>query len=262
MITPTNSDSNALNPLANKVCLVTGGTRGIGKAIAKMLLTEGAQVAICGRRPELVESAERELAAETGGKVKGKVADVKKHEQVGELFQFVDAHFGGLDVLVNNAGVGVFRPVRDLTLEEWGTTLDTNLSGAFYCSREALFRFVTKGGGHIVNINSLAGANAFAGGSAYNASKFGLAGFAEAMMQDVRSENVRVSTVMPGSVATGFGGQSHGNRGGDSGQDGSDWKIWPEDVAEIVRMLLKMPMRTLVSRVEVRPTKTKSASKR
>jgi 3-oxoacyl-[acyl-carrier protein] reductase len=263
MITPTNSDSNALlNPLVNKVCLVTGGTRGIGKAIAKMLLTEGAQVAICGRSPELIESAERELAAETGGKVEGKVADVKKHEQVGELFQFVDAHFGGLDVLVNNAGVGVFRPVRDLTLEEWRSTLDTNLSGAFYCSREALFRFVTRGGGDIVNINSLAGANAFAGGSAYNASKFGLAGFTEAMMQDVRSENVRVSTVMPGSVATGFGGQSHGMSGSDVGRDGSDWKIWPEDVAEIVRMLLKMPMRTLVSRVEVRPTKTKNAPKR
>ncbi len=211
------------------------------------------------RRPQ---SAERELASETGGKVKGKVADVKKHEQVGELFQFVDAHFGGVDVLVNNAGVGMFRPVGELTLEEWRTTIDTNLSGAFYCSREALFRFVTKGGGHIVNINSLAGAHAFAGGSAYNASKFGLAGFAEAMMQDVRSENVRVSYVMPGSVATEFGGHTDGSAGDDSGRDGSDWKIWPQDVAEIVRMLLKMPMRTLVSRVEVRPTKAKNTPKR
>ena len=143
----------------------------------------------------------------------------------------------------------MFRPVGELTLEEWRTTIDTNLSGAFYCSREALFRFVTKGGGYIVNISSLAGANAFAGGSAYNASKFGLTGFSEAMMQDVRSENVRVSYVMPGSVATGFGG--HGTTG-----DGSDWKIWPEDVAEVVRMLLKMPVRTLISRVEVRPLKT------
>ena len=205
MNTPTNS--LRIRPV-NKACLVTGGTRGIGRAIAKMLLTEGAEVAICGRKPEAVDPPSRELATETGGKVKGKVADVKKHEQVGELFQFVDAHFGGLDVLVNNAGVGVFRPVSDLTLEEWRSTIDTNLSGAFYCSREALFRFVTRGGGYIVNINSLAGANAFAGGSAYNASKFGLTGFAEAMMQDVRSENVRVSTVMPGSVATGFGGQS------------------------------------------------------
>ncbi len=217
-----------------------------------MLLAEGAQVAICGRRQEFVDAAVLELAAETGGKVKGKVADVKSHEQVGELFQFIDTHFGGLDVLVNNAGVGVFRPVSEITLEEWRSTIDTNLSGAFYCSREALFRFVTKGGGYIVNINSLAGANAFAGGSAYNASKFGLTGFSEAMMQDVRSENVRVSYVMPGSVATGFGS----GLGKVSGDDGSNWKIWPEDVAEIVRMLLKMPMRTLVSRVEVRPLKT------
>jgi 3-oxoacyl-[acyl-carrier protein] reductase len=225
-----------------------------------MLLNEGAEVVICGRRQEFVDRAVRELAAETGGKVKGKVADVKKHEQVGELFQFIDTHFGGLDVLVNNAGVGVFRPVQEITLEEWRSTIDTNLSGVFYCSREALFRFVTKGGGYIVNISSLAGANAFAGGSAYNASKFGLTGFSEAMMQDVRSENVRVSYVMPGSVATGFGSQEQGHA---VDGEGSNWKIWPEDVAEIVRMLLKMPVRTLISRVEVRPLKTgKSGPKR
>jgi 3-oxoacyl-[acyl-carrier protein] reductase len=225
-----------------------------------MLLTDGAEVAICGRRQESVDRAVEELAAETGGKVKGKVADVKSHEQVGALFQFVDSHFGGLDVLVNNAGVGVFRPVSDLTLDEWRSAIDTNLSGAFYCSREALFRFVTRGGGYIVNINSLAGANAFAGGAAYNASKFGLTGFTEAMMQDVRSDNVRVSTVMPGSVATEFSGREA--QAGSNTHDGADWKIWPEDVAEVVRMLLKMPTRTLVSRVEVRPAKTKIASKR
>jgi 3-oxoacyl-[acyl-carrier protein] reductase len=253
MITPTIPSENSL---VNKVSLVTGGTRGIGRAIAKMLLTEGAEVAICGRSQELVDAAVRELAAETGGKVKGKVADVKSHEQVGELFQFIDTHFGGLDVLVNNAGIGVFRPVQDLTLEEWRSTIDTNLSGVFYCSREALFRFVTKGGGYIVNISSLAGANAFAGGSAYNASKFGLTGFSEAMMQDVRSENVRVSYVMPGSVATGFSSVP-GGHGADG--DVSNWKIWPEDVAEIVRMLLKMPVRTLINRVEVRPLKTSKA---
>jgi 3-oxoacyl-[acyl-carrier protein] reductase len=233
-----------------------------------MLLTEGAEVAICGRSQESVDRAVGELTAETGGKVEGKVADVKNHEQVGALFQFVDSHFGGLDVLVNNAGVGVFRAVSDLTLDEWRSTIDTNLSGAFYCSREALFRFVTTGGGYIVNINSLAGANAFAGGSAYNASKFGLAGFTEAMMQDVRSDNVRVSTVMPGSVATEFsrtvatGSSGREAAAGSDSQDGADWKIWPEDVAEVVRMLLKMPARTLVSRVEVRPAKTKIASKR
>jgi 3-oxoacyl-[acyl-carrier protein] reductase len=122
--------------------------------------------------------------------------------------------------------------------------------GAFYCSREALFRFGTKAGGYIVNISSLAGANAFAGGAAYNASKFGLMGFTEAMMQDVRSENVSVSTILPGSVATEFSGRPPG--------DGANWKIWPEDVADVVRFLLQMPERTVVSRVEVRPARTKS----
>jgi len=214
-----------------------------------MLLLEGATVAICGQRQETVDSAVAELAAETAGKVKGKAADVRNHEQVAELFRFVDAEFGRLDVLVNNAGIGIFRHVRELSLDEWKSTLETNLYGAFYCSREALFRFATAGGGYVVNIGSMAGANAFAGGAAYNASKFGLTGFTEAMMQDVRSENVRVSYVMPGSVATGFGGHP---------VDGANWKIWPEDVARIVQMLLTLPPRTLVSRVEVRPAKPKS----
>src|SRR5689334_7657275 len=237
-----------MKPLSGKVCLVTGGTRGIGRAIAKMLLSEGAEVAICGQRQDSVDSAVAELAAETAGKVKGKAADVKNHEEVGELFRFVDAELGALDVLVNNAGIGVFRHVRELSIEEWKRTIETNLYGAYFCSREALFRFGTKTGGYIVNISSLAGANAFAGGAAYNASKFGLTGLTEAMMQDVRSENVRVSTIMPGSVATGFSGQP----------GGAEWKIWPEDVAEIVQMLLKLPARTVVSRVEVRPAKLKS----
>jgi NAD(P)-dependent dehydrogenase (short-subunit alcohol dehydrogenase family) len=235
--------------IKDQVCLVTGGTRGIGRAIAKMLLEEGAAVTICGQRQETVDRAVDELAAETAGKVKGKAADVRNHEQVGELFRFVDAELGALDVLVNNAGVGIFRHVRELSLDEWKQTMETNLYGAFHCSREALFRFGTKDGGYIVNISSLAGANAFAGGAAYNASKFGLMGFTEAMMQDVRSDNVRVSTILPGSVATGFGGHS----------GGADWKIWPEDVAEIVRMLLRLPARTLVSRVEVRPARPKKS---
>jgi NAD(P)-dependent dehydrogenase (short-subunit alcohol dehydrogenase family) len=214
-----------------------------------MLLKEGAAVAICGQRQESVDRAVAELAAETAGKVKGKAADVRDHEQVAELFRFVDAEFGALDVLVNNAGIGIFRHVRELSLDEWKQTLETNVYGAFYCSREALVRFGTKAGGYIVNISSLAGAHAFAGGAAYNASKFGLTGFTDAMMQDVRSENVRVSTIMPGSVATGFGGHE---------VEGANWKIWPQDIAEIVHMLLTLPERTLVSRVEVRPARPKS----
>lgn len=269
MNVPTGSTNEPTRPgpergysLAGRVCLVTGGSRGIGRAIAKALLGEGAAVTICGRRQETVDATVAELAAEHAGKVEGRVADVKNHEEVGALFQFVDTRFGGVDVLVNNAGVGVFRPVSEITLEEWRAVLDTNLSGAFYCSREALFRFVTRGGGHIVNIVSLAGAHAFAGGSAYNASKFGLTGFSEAVMQDVRSENVRVSYVMPGSVATEFGHPASAGSQGQGPAEGSDWKIWPEDVAEVVRMLLLMPARTLISRVEIRPTKAKIGSKR
>lgn len=214
-----------------------------------MLLQEGASVAICGRRQDDVDQAVAGLAQETGGKVTGKAADVRNNADVAALFEFVDQSLGGVDVLVNNAGVGVFRSISELSVQDWQYTIETNLTGVFYCCREALFRFGTKGGGYIVNISSLAGKNPFAGGAAYNASKFALNGFSEAVMLDKRSENVRVSYIMPGSVATEFGGP-----GGDGG---ADWKIWPEDIAEIVRMLLQMPKRTLVSRVEVRPAKPK-----
>jgi 3-oxoacyl-[acyl-carrier protein] reductase len=238
------------NGIRGKICLVTGGARGIGRAIAEMLLAEGASVAICARRQESLDGALEELGkAGAAERIAGKVADVGNHEDVGALFRFIDSRFGGLDVLVNNAGIGVFGPVGDLAIEDWKSTIETNLSGVFYCSREAVARFSTRGGGYIINIGSLAGSNAFAGGAAYNASKFGLNGLSDAMMQDVRSKDVRVSTVAPGSVATQFGGH-----GADSG---SDWRVWPEDVAEIVRMLLTMPLRTLVSRVEVRPSKPK-----
>jgi 3-oxoacyl-[acyl-carrier protein] reductase len=236
-----------METLTGKICLVTGATRGIGRAIAKTLLEHGAQVAICGRAQAAVDEAVAALARETGGKVAGKAADVRNHAEVGELFRFIDAHFGGIDVLVNNAGVGFFRPISELSLQDWQDTIQTNLSGVFYCTKEAILRFGTRGGGHIVNISSLAGKNPFAGGAAYNASKFALTGFSEAVMLDARNENVRVSYIMPGSVATEFSGTV----------SGQDWKIWPEDVAEIVRMLLEMPGRTLISRVEVRPARPK-----
>jgi 3-oxoacyl-[acyl-carrier protein] reductase len=236
-----------LESLKDKVCLITGGTRGIGRAIAEMLLAEDAQVVVCGRHEDSVAGATAELASRWPGKVKGKAADVRNHEDVRALFRFVDQEFGALDVLVNNAGVGMFSAVPNISLQDWERIIGTNLTGAFLCAREALARFRTRGGGYIVNMSSLAGKNAFAGGAAYNASKFGLNGFSEALMQDARYDNVRVSTVMPGSVATGFG---DGNPG-----EGADWKVWPMDVAEVVRMLLRMPPRTLVSQVEVRPTR-------
>ena len=248
-----------MQPLKNKVALVTGATRGIGKAIAHMLLTEGAHVVLCGRDPKRTPEVVQELFHQTGGKVAGQVADVRDGEQVAGLFQLADREFGRLDILVNNAGVGIFRPMPELTLEEWKLSIETNLYGAYYASREALLRFRNQslqrneGAGHIVQISSLAGKNAFSGGAAYNASKFGLTGFGDAMMQDVRSQGVRVSTVFPGSTATEFGGAT---------ETGEEWKIWPEDIAEVVRMLLLMPERTLVSSVEVRPTFSKNAPKR
>lgn len=230
--------------LNGKFAVVTGGTRGIGRAITEMLLDGGASVAICGRTAGSVDRALAELRPR--GNVIGAPADVSKPDEVARLFQMVEEKFGALDVLINNAGVGVFAKVADLTVEQWRETLDTNLSGVFYCSHAALSLLQRRGGGYIVNISSLAGKNAFAGGAAYNASKFGLNGFSEAMMLDHRYDNVRVSYVMPGSVATEFG--SGGNEA---------WKIAPEDIADIVRMLLRTPERTLISRVEVRPAKPK-----
>lgn len=235
--------------MINKNCVVTGATKGIGRAIAKMLAEEGYGVTICGRTQAGVNVAVQQLRAETGGKVAGQAADVRSHKEVAALFEFADREFGGLDVLVNNAGLGVFTPVDHLTVEDWQLTLETNLSGVFYCCREAFPRFQTRGGGYIVNISSLAGKNAFQGGSAYNASKFGLNGFSEAMMLDKRYDNVRVSYIMPGSVETEFSGHNP--------DSASDWKIQPEDIAQIVKSLLSMPERTLISRVEVRPSKPK-----
>jgi NAD(P)-dependent dehydrogenase (short-subunit alcohol dehydrogenase family) len=230
--------------LDGKTAVVTGGTRGIGRAIAEALLKAGAGVAICGRSAESVRKSVTELTGVSKSKVMGKAADVRDNTQVAEFFNLVDEEFGGLDILVNNAGVGVFKSTAELSADEWRRTLETNLSGVFYCCREALPRLKSREGAYIVNISSLAGKNAFAGGAAYNASKFGLNGFSEAMMLDHRYDGIRVSYIMPGSVNTEFG----------SGAS-ADWKIAPSDIAEIVLMLLKVPGRTLVSRVEVRPSR-------
>ncbi len=228
--------------LSGKYAIVTGGTRGIGRAIAEQLLDEGASVAICGRSAPATETAVRELSSR--GETIGLAADVADPASVEKLFQFAGEKFPGLDIVINNAGVGVFRPVGELSIEDWHKVISTNLSGSFYCSREALPRMKQRGGGYIINISSLAGKNPFAGGAAYNASKFGLNGFSEAMMLDHRYDNIRVSYIMPGSVSTDFGS---------SGE--ADWKIAPNDIADIVMCLLRMPDRTLVSRVEVRPTR-------
>jgi NAD(P)-dependent dehydrogenase (short-subunit alcohol dehydrogenase family) len=231
--------------LSDKTALVTGATRGIGRAIAARLLRDGARVAICGRSTESVERAVEQLARETGGATAGIAADVGNLDQVRALYEFVDRRFGSLDILVNNAGIGVFASVRDLKPEDWRRTLDTNLTGVYLCCHEALARFGNRGGIFVINISSLAGKNAFAGGAAYNASKFGLNGFSEALMLDHRYDDVRVCTIMPGSVATDFSARSQND----------NWKIAADDVAEIVSAVLRMPSRTLISRVEVRPSK-------
>ncbi|MCC6341651.1 MAG: SDR family oxidoreductase [Bryobacterales bacterium] len=233
-----------VSPLFGKNAIVTGGTRGIGKEIAKMLLGCGAAVAICGRSEEGVRKAVQELAG-AGGRVIGAKCDVTDAEDIRKFYSYTDDNLGSLDILVNNAGIGIFRPVSDLRPEEWHQTIETNLSSVFHFCRLAMERFRKGKGGFVVNISSLAGKHAFPGGGAYNASKFGLNGFTEALMLDHRADNVRVCSVMPGSVATGFFGS----------EGAASWKIQPEDVAEVVRMVLEMPERTMVSRVEIRPSK-------
>ena len=230
--------------LNGKVAVVTGGTRGIGRAIAEALLDAGASVAICSRNETDVRRAGEEMGPK--GQVVGRACNVSRLEEVEVFFAFVEETFGRLDFLINNAGVGGFAPVAEMNPEQWREIIDTNLSGPFYCSREAIPLMKRGGGGFIINIGSLAGKNAFPGGSAYNASKFGLVGFTEAIMQDLRYDNIRVSSVMPGSVQTEFGRHN---------MAGSEWKIAPEHLAETVLHLLRMPDRSLASRVEVRPSR-------
>ncbi|MBM3810491.1 MAG: SDR family oxidoreductase [Acidimicrobiia bacterium] len=231
--------------LEGKTALVTGGTRGIGRAIAEALGSAGAAVAICGRTEDRVARAVNELKAQTNSLICGRASDMRSREAVRELFELVDRELGGVDIVVNNAGVGVFAPVAEMDPADWERVIGTNLTGVFHCCQEALQRFKKRGGGFLIQIGSLAGRNPFAGGAAYNASKFGLNGFAEAMMLDHRYDNVRVSTILPGSVNTEFSPRSRR----------ADWKIAPEDVAEIVIAILRMPERTLISCVEVRPSK-------
>jgi NAD(P)-dependent dehydrogenase (short-subunit alcohol dehydrogenase family) len=243
--------------LKDKVAVVTGGTRGIGRAIVERLLDEGVHVAFCGTRQKSVDDAVRALSSR--GRVFGMAADVSKIDDVRRFIAGAHAEFGALHILVNNAGAGAFASVAQLTPEAWDKMIALNLSGVHYCCHEIMPIFVQAGGGDVVNIGSLAGVNAFAGGAGYNASKFGLVGFSEAVMLDHRHDGVRVSLVMPGSVDTEFGraGSASENAQGKSQAvtAKSDWKIAPEDIADIVVSVLKMPSRTTISRVEVRPSR-------
>ena len=231
--------------LANKIALVTGGSRGIGYAIAQALTAHGATAVITGRNAGDLEHARVQL----GGDTLAVEADVRNPADAARAVQQAVDRFGGLDVLVNNAGVGAFTNVADMSDQDWRSVLETNLGGVFYCCRAALPHLKRRGAGWIINISSLASKNPFPGGAAYCASKAGLNAFSEALMQEVRSDNIRVSEVLPGSVSTGFGGR------GQAGE--ADWKIRAEDVAQVVVDLLLMPQRSLPSRVELRPSRPK-----
>jgi NAD(P)-dependent dehydrogenase (short-subunit alcohol dehydrogenase family) len=233
--------------LRGKAAIVTGGSRGIGLAIARALVAAGTQVTITGRDESNLSKARKALEGAGPGAVEALRADVRRYEDVEHAVSATVARFGGLDILVNNAGIGLFADVADLTPEQWREVIDTNLTGVFYACHAAISQLRKRGGGFIINISSLAGKNAFANGAAYCASKAGLNAFSEALMQEVRYDDIRVSYVMPGSVATGFSS-------GDASR-GAEWKISADEVAEVVINLLRHPARSLPSRVELRPSK-------
>jgi NAD(P)-dependent dehydrogenase (short-subunit alcohol dehydrogenase family) len=232
--------------LGSKVAIVTGGSRGIGLAIAAALLDEGASVAISGLSQSHLDAA-REVLAHHTERLETVRADVRQRGDVERLIDTALSRFGGVDILVNNAGIGAFANVADMSDDYWHRVLDTNLTGVFYCCSAAIPHMRTRAGGWIINISSLAGKNAFVGGAAYCASKAGLNAFSEALMQEVRHDGIRVSYVMPGSVATEFSGGT--------GASGADWKLAAEDVAQVVMDLLAHPDRSLPSRVELRPSR-------
>jgi 3-oxoacyl-[acyl-carrier protein] reductase len=230
--------------LHGRVALVTGSTRGIGRAIATGLAKAGASVVVSGRQEKDVARVVEEMRVE-GFRTFGSACDVRHYDEVEALMSFAAEEAGGLDILVNNAGIGIFGHVSEIAPEDWERVVGTNLTGVFFCSRAAIPHFRERGGGAIVNISSLAGKNAFNGGAAYNASKFGLEGLSEAMMLDLRYENIKVAYVMPGSVATEFAGRAP--------REEDSWRLTSEDVAEVVLDILAQDRRALASRVELRP---------
>lgn len=232
--------------MKTNVAVITGATKGIGYAIAEALLRAGARVFICGRNKSEVRSAIESLSPL--GDVRGESCDVRSDDQVRQMLDAAELEFGGIDILINNAGIGIMgKTVEELTGDEFRQTLETNLFGVFYACHHALPKMKTRGGGYIFNISSLAGQNAHPRMAAYNASKFGLNGFSEALMQEVRQDNIKVSYICPGSVNTYFGG--------DTPSDDKAWQLQPEDIADVVMDLLAMNPRALPSKVEIRPSK-------
>lgn len=233
--------------LANKTAIVTGGTKGIGRAIAESLINAGVNVSISARHEGEIERAVAELNKAGGRRAAGFFCDVRDDSQVRAYFAQTVETFGGLDILVNNAGIGMFDAVETMSADDFRAVIETNVCGVFYCCHEAIPLMKQRGGGYIINISSLAGANPHPRMAAYNASKFGLNGFSEALMQEVRHDNIKVSYIMPGSVNTEFGG--------DEPSDEKSWQLQPADVAKTVMDLLSYPDRALASRVELRPSR-------
>ncbi len=230
--------------LQGKVAYITGGSKGIGLGIAKTLLEAGAKVAITSRSLSAAQEAAKSLGGDPSN-ILALESDVTKLASEKTAVDAVINQFGKLDVLVANAGVGHMAPIDELSDEHWHDTINTNLTGVFH-SVKASIEALKKSKGYIITIASLAGANFFENGSAYNASKFGLVGFTQAIMLDLRKHGIKVSTIMPGSVATGFADNPSGAN--------DAWKIQPEDIGELVADLLRMNPRTLPSKIELRPS--------
>jgi NAD(P)-dependent dehydrogenase (short-subunit alcohol dehydrogenase family) len=229
-----------------RVALVTGGSRGIGRAVVESLLGEGWTVHFCGRTQGSVSEAEQELRPRFGARVAGRTADVRQEAAVGAFVEEALQRSGRIDCLVNNAGVGIFAPVHELSGEAWREVIETNLSGAFYAIRAVAPAMRQQGGGWIFNIASLAARNPFASGAAYNASKFGMVGLSEAAMLDLRHDGIRVAAILPGSVDTEFGMERR--------DPDRNWMLAPADIARVVTDLLRFPERALPSLIEIRPS--------
>ena len=231
--------------MEKSIAVVTGGSKGIGFSIAEALLKNGASVYICGRQKDDLESALVRLSSV--GQAAGSLCDVRDESQVKEMLEDCVAKLGGVDILVNNAGLGYFgKTVEDMSSDEFRQTLETNLFGVFYACHYAIPVLKKRGGGYIINISSLAGQNAHPRMAAYNASKFGLNGFSEALMQEVRHDGIKVSYICPGSVNTDFGNDTAGPE--------KSWQLQPEDIAEVVVDLLRFDRRALPSKIEIRPS--------
>ncbi|MEE9245985.1 MAG: SDR family oxidoreductase [Gemmatimonadota bacterium] len=231
--------------LSGKIAIVTGGSKGIGRAIAAALAAAGADVMVTSRNEEEARTAAKEIAELGRGRTLGLGADVRDYEAVKTMVGETVKALGGLDILIANAGVGAFAPIDEMDAETWNRVIDTNLTGVFYSCREAIPELKKRGGGWIITIGSVAGRYTMPGGTAYNASKWGLRGFTEALMLDVRHHGIRVSTIMPGTVDTYFN---------DNLPSGESWKLAPADVARVVIQLLEHDPRSLPSKIEIRPS--------